>query len=80
VLGGTWKGKAEDYLDNESRLAAFREAAKPFCDPYTSVAEWVPDGIPISLSATNYWVTTPWNNHNGRVTLMGDAAHPMTPS
>jgi 2-polyprenyl-6-methoxyphenol hydroxylase-like FAD-dependent oxidoreductase len=80
ILGATWKGNVEDYPDNETRLAAFKEAAEPFCEPFRSVALSVPDRTHVGLTAMNYWVTEPWDNHTGRVTLMGDAAHPMTPS
>jgi hypothetical protein len=75
-----WKGRIEDYPDQKSRLAAIREGGKPFCEPYRSITSWMPDDAQITVSATNYWVTTPWDNRDGRVTLMGDAAHPMTPS
>jgi len=80
VVGASWNGKKEDYPDNETRLAGLKEAALSFCEPYRSVVSWIPDGHHIRIGGTNYWVTTPWNNHEGRVTLMGDAAHPMTPS
>jgi 2-polyprenyl-6-methoxyphenol hydroxylase-like FAD-dependent oxidoreductase len=80
VVGGIWKGKIEDYAENEVRLAAYRKSGANFCEPYRSVSSWVPDGTPVSISTMNYWATMPWDNRNGRATLMGDAAHPMTPS
>ncbi|KAM7196854.1 hypothetical protein V8F33_005973 [Rhypophila sp. PSN 637] len=32
------------------------------------------------VSQLTHWPTTPWDNHNGRVTLAGGAAHPMHPN
>lgn len=80
VVGMAWKGRIEDYPDQKSRLAIFREAGRPFCEPYRSITSWMPDDAQFTVSATNHWATIPWDNHNGRATLMGDAAHPMTPS
>ncbi|KAM7194545.1 hypothetical protein V8F20_007901 [Naviculisporaceae sp. PSN 640] len=31
-------------------------------------------------SQLHHWKTVPWDNHGGRVTLAGDAAHPMHPN
>ena len=48
--------------------------AEPFRSAYLAIA----------LNATFWcdrlaeWRTRPWDNRNGRVTLAGDAAHPMT--
>jgi 2-polyprenyl-6-methoxyphenol hydroxylase-like FAD-dependent oxidoreductase len=39
----------------------------------------MPDDTNITYDTMAYWVPTPWENHDGRVTLAGDAAHPMTP-
>ncbi|KAH8587040.1 monooxygenase [Bisporella sp. PMI_857] len=37
------------------------------------------DDTKITYDKMAYWVPIPWDNHDGRVTLAGDAAHPMTP-
>lgn len=79
LVGASWPGKAEQYPDNETRLAALRKATEDFCEPYRSATLWIPEGTRVSNNGTHYWVTIPWDNHDGRVTLAGDAAHPMTP-
>jgi 2-polyprenyl-6-methoxyphenol hydroxylase-like FAD-dependent oxidoreductase len=40
---------------------------------------WMPDDTKIAYDKMAYWVPIPWDNHDGRVALAGDAAHPMTP-
>lgn len=48
--------------------------AEPFRSAYLAVA---PYGT-IWCDRLAEWRTEPWDNRNGRVTLAGDAAHPMT--
>ncbi|KAI1080638.1 hypothetical protein F5B20DRAFT_538415 [Whalleya microplaca] len=65
------------------RLAQAKRRAAQFADPLRSCHDWVPDDL-----AEVYWggvanwdPSLPdheWDNHGGLVTLMGDAAHPMT--
>ncbi|KAK2808403.1 hypothetical protein FQN50_004788 [Emmonsiellopsis sp. PD_5] len=50
------------------------ELAKPFRAAFESIA----DDTPIWHNRLSYWVTEPWDNRNGTVTLAGDAAHSMT--
>ncbi|KAF2160566.1 hypothetical protein M409DRAFT_28951 [Zasmidium cellare ATCC 36951] len=60
-----------------------KSLAKDFCEPWRSVYEWMDD------DESNVWYTKmmhwdpslpehTWSNHSGRVTLAGDAAHPMS--
>jgi hypothetical protein len=39
----------------------------------------MPNNTKVTYDKMAYWVPVPWDNHEGRVTLAGDAAHPMTP-
>jgi len=39
---------------------------------------WLVD-TQIPAGACTYWHIVPWDNHGGRVTLAGDAAHAITP-
>ena len=63
-------------------LAYQKELAKGFCDPFRSVFEWTPDDSPVWYWKLRQWDPSEpkhsWDNHDGRVTLAGDAAHPMT--
>lgn len=63
-------------------LAYQKELANHFSDPFKSVFEWTPDDSEVWYGKLRQWDPSDpqhkWNNHEGRVTLAGDAAHPMT--
>ncbi|OJJ65499.1 hypothetical protein ASPBRDRAFT_201764 [Aspergillus brasiliensis CBS 101740] len=64
----------------EERRHLFRAYLSTYCEPFRSVAAWISDDVQISGEKFHYWGNiTPWINHGGRVTLAGDAAHPMVP-
>lgn len=64
------------------RLAQQKELAKTFCDPWKSAFEWTPDDAPVWYMGLTDWDPGreghQWDNHNGLVTMVGDAVHPMT--
>ncbi|KAF2831692.1 FAD/NAD(P)-binding domain-containing protein [Ophiobolus disseminans] len=70
-----------DWTDAQ-RLAQQKELAKDFCDPWKSAYEWTPDDAPVWYMGLTSWDPGAeghaWDNHDGRVTLVGDACHPMT--
>ncbi|KAK4692438.1 hypothetical protein P7C71_g4770, partial [Lecanoromycetidae sp. Uapishka_2] len=64
-------------------VALVKSLAKNFADPFKSAFEWMPDDTTsIWYNKMRQWdPSSPdheWDNHNGRITLAGDAAHPMT--
>ena len=74
-----------NVINNKSaseHLAYQKELAKEFCDPFRSVFEWIPDDSPVWYGKLRQWDPSKpdhsWDNCDGRVTLAGDAAHPMT--
>ncbi|KAI8235454.1 hypothetical protein K4K55_004263 [Colletotrichum sp. SAR 10_96] len=65
---------------NEDRMKYFKKLAEPYCEPYRSAALWVPDDTYIPRDKYAEWKRiAPWKNFGGRVTVAGDAAHPMCP-
>lgn len=56
-----------------------KQKASNMCEPFRSAVMWMPDDTKIAYDKMAYWVPIPWDNHDGRVALAGDAAHPMTP-
>ncbi|KAL8940790.1 MAG: hypothetical protein Q9211_002112 [Gyalolechia sp. 1 TL-2023] len=57
--------------------------AKGYADPFKSAVEWLPDDSPTAwYGKMQHWDPGDpdhrWDNKGGRVTLAGDAAHPMT--
>ncbi|KAI0834560.1 FAD/NAD(P)-binding domain-containing protein [Hypoxylon sp. FL0890] len=65
------------------RLLQSKEKAKLFAEPLRSAYENIPDDLDrVYYVANGNWDPSlpehEWDNHNGRVTLVGDAAHAMT--
>ncbi|KAL4891449.1 hypothetical protein BDV59DRAFT_194384 [Aspergillus ambiguus] len=67
---------------NAQRLRQAKEFAKSFTDPWKSAYQWLPDDHEVwYMNMTDFDPRQPhnrWDNHGGRVTLAGDAAHAMT--
>lgn len=67
---------------NAQRLKQTKEAAQFFTDPWKSAFDWLEDDHPVwYMSLSDYDPSAPnhrWDNHDGRVTMAGDAAHAMT--
>jgi hypothetical protein len=61
-------------------LRIFKEAASKYAEPWRSAVQWLPDDTYISPDNIRYWADPiHWPTWNGKVTLAGDAAHPMMP-
>lgn len=78
-------GEAAAYQGMSKRdlLRTAKELSSVFCEPVRSAFAWVPDDAnDVYFSTMAQWDPRPphrsWNNHGGLVTLIGDAAHPMT--
>ena len=67
-------------MTHEQWLNMLREGSEKWIDPWKSALKWLPDGTEIPADKVNLWNNiTRWDNHEGRVTLAGDAAHAMPP-
>ncbi|KAK8035057.1 hypothetical protein PG993_010052 [Apiospora rasikravindrae] len=65
------------------RLAQAKEKSLAFADPMRSAYEWMPDDLEtVYYTPNGNWDPSmpdhKWDNHGGRITLVGDSAHPMT--
>ncbi|KAK2614020.1 hypothetical protein N8I77_000881 [Diaporthe amygdali] len=74
-----WKGQVDDNLSYKERLALIKDKAKGLGDPTRSAFMWMPDDTEVHKADISYWIPHKWDNHQGRLTLIGDAAHPMPP-
>ncbi|KAF2727589.1 FAD/NAD(P)-binding domain-containing protein [Polyplosphaeria fusca] len=74
--------EATKHWTDAQRLAQQKEFAKNFCDPWKSAYEWCADDASAWYMGMTDWDPGreghQWDNHGGRVTLVGDACHPMT--
>jgi 2-polyprenyl-6-methoxyphenol hydroxylase-like FAD-dependent oxidoreductase len=67
------------FGERESSLATVNQKMKSFAEPFRSAFAWIPQGTSPNNGAIRYWVPISWDNHEGRATLVGDAAHPLPP-
>jgi len=83
MLNLTWKTNVAGH-EMPVRIEAIRlgwvywaeKIAEPFRSAYLAVAS--DPSVTFWCDRLAEWRTEPWDNRNGRVTLAGDAAHPMT--
>jgi 2-polyprenyl-6-methoxyphenol hydroxylase-like FAD-dependent oxidoreductase len=59
-------------------LAELKQMTAKIADPFKSGIQWIPEDTPVPLMRLYSWEPVPWDNHAGRITLAGDAAHTMT--
>ncbi|KAL4912425.1 monooxygenase [Aspergillus aurantiobrunneus] len=74
-----WFAEYDRPLTYEERLDIIREKAQSLAEPARSAFTWIPDETRVHKADISYWVSEPWDNRQGRLTLVGDAAHPMPP-
>lgn len=74
-----WMGEVDNTLSYKDRLALIKERARNQGEPSRSAFMWIPEDTEVHKADISYWISKPWNNHDGRLTLVGDAAHPMPP-
>lgn len=71
----------KDWTDAQ-HLAHQKKLAKGFCDPWKSAYEWTTSEAKAYYLGMADWDPGleghRWDNHDGLVTLIGDAVHPMT--
>ncbi|KAK7449759.1 hypothetical protein VKT23_013234 [Stygiomarasmius scandens] len=87
MLLQTWSEAGSDMNVNEVQpnlktkpaiVQDMKQRASVLAEPWKSIWQAIPDDAPVWHNRLSDWVTEPWDNRNGRVTLAGDAAHPMT--
>lgn len=65
-------------LQGDQILPDLKRRAQVFGPAFRSLWEAIPDDTRCWHSRLSYWVPEPFDSHNGTITMVGDAAHPMT--
>lgn len=65
-------------IKGEAILRNWKQRAETFGEPFRTLHQSIPEGTKCWHGQLSYWVPQEWDNHNGTVTLLGDAAHPMS--
>lgn len=61
-------------------MSFFKHRASEWAEPWRSAGLAIAPDTHLPLDKSTYWARcAKWDNRGGRVTLAGDAAHPMTP-
>ncbi|OQE16092.1 hypothetical protein PENSTE_c025G05495 [Penicillium steckii] len=63
---------------DEARLENMKRRAEGFVPFLQQAVDRIPAGTPVTEIKLADWECLEWENHDGRVTLAGDAAHAMT--
>jgi hypothetical protein len=71
-----WKGEPVT-LQGAEALSFMKKNTHGLIGVFKDAVEWTPEGSPCWINEMRYWIAEPWDNLGGRVTLLGDAAHPM---
>lgn len=78
-LAMAWFADYDNSLSYSERLKLIKEKAQTLGEPARSAFTWIPDDTQVHKADISYWIPKKWNNRGGRMTLVGDAAHPMPP-
>lgn len=60
------------------RLENMRKRTENWAEPLKGLVHDIPEGTPVKAVRIADWAPGDWDNHGGRITLIGDAAHAMT--
>lgn len=64
----------------EGRMRFFKKRAEEWAEPWRTAGRLVKEDTQIPMDAGAYWgKAKKWDNRQGRMTVSGDASHPMTP-
>ncbi|KAJ5293815.1 hypothetical protein N7508_008636 [Penicillium antarcticum] len=74
-----WMGESDNTMCYSERLALIKARADGLGEPARSAFMWMPEDTEVHKADISYWISQPWENREGRLTLVGDAAHPMPP-
>jgi 2-polyprenyl-6-methoxyphenol hydroxylase-like FAD-dependent oxidoreductase len=78
VLTQSWRSPEPTNIQGSAVLVDMKERASAFASPFREAFMGISDKAPTWHNRLSSWPTKPWDNRGGKITLIGDAAHPMT--
>jgi hypothetical protein len=83
MIATTWKPEDPNYdpksLKGEAVLEDFKRRAREYGPNFSDILQSIPEGTHCWHSWMTDWLPDgQWDNHNGTITMVGDAAHAMT--
>lgn len=81
VMSGWAQTEPIKFPDSKAIISDIKQRAEVLVEPLRSITAAMDDEAQAWSSHLPYWPTQSWAGHSdrGKVTLAGDAAHPMTP-
>lgn len=81
MCGWKHEGPLDFLSDSKTIIRDIKRRAQPFAQPFRAIAEGIDENRKAWSNYLPYWPTRSWDDSpaRGKVTLAGDAAHPMTP-
>lgn len=79
MLHFTWRHTSSDSVTDPVEIKRiWDQNGLKLAEPLRSAFLAAPESSTLWCDRVAQWPTVPWDNRQGRVTLAGDAAHPMT--
>jgi 2-polyprenyl-6-methoxyphenol hydroxylase-like FAD-dependent oxidoreductase len=75
----SWLGDADASLTGTDRLKVLKTVAEGLAEPFRTANLSIPSGTQVFNDKMSYWIPVAWDDRGGKITLAGDAAHPMPP-
>lgn len=79
MCSNTWRyDSKDDIMDPVEVRKIWDKWTSKMGEPFYAAFQAAPEHSTLWCDRVGQWPTVPWDNREGRVTLAGDAAHPMT--
>ncbi|CAI6083246.1 hypothetical protein V2G26_018851 [Clonostachys chloroleuca] len=73
-----WRGESPRQ-EGPDAIKTMKDITETFSEPFKSIVQGLPEDTPAFVRSLYYWRPVQWPNFDGKITIAGDAAHPMLP-
>lgn len=79
MLHITWRHPVDQVVPDVPKIAKLWDSfSRKLAEPIRAAFLAAPDQSPFYCDRVTQWPSVAWDNRQGKITLAGDAAHPMT--